>query len=73
MYVEMSKDAQGVAEETEKIVLSGASGMLGTALRAGLTSDRRHVLQLVTADSARSGRIVLGSEGGFADPGFDRA
>jgi hypothetical protein len=47
MYVEMSKDAQGVAEESEKIVLSGASGMLGTALRAGLTSDRRHVLQLV--------------------------
>src|SRR5579872_496057 len=47
MYVEMSKDPQRVVERPDKIVISGASGMLGAALRSRLSADGRSVLRLV--------------------------
>ena len=47
MYVEMSKDRDGVVGQPSKIVLSGASGMLGTALRRRLEALRVPIVQLV--------------------------
>jgi uncharacterized protein (TIGR01777 family) len=47
MYVEMSKDMDGVVGQPAKIVLSGVSGMLGTALRGKLAVYGASVVQLV--------------------------
>ncbi len=47
MYVEMSKDPQRVVERPDKIVISGASGMLGAALRTRLLADGRSIFRLV--------------------------
>ncbi len=56
MYVQMSKDRRRVAEPGGNIVLSGASGMLGTALRQRLTAAGWPVLQLVRGGSSDQGR-----------------
>jgi uncharacterized protein (TIGR01777 family) len=47
MHVQMSKDPDGVVGQTSKIVLSGASGMLGTSLRRRLGALRAPIVQLV--------------------------
>ncbi len=47
MYVEMSKDPQRVVELPDKIVISGASGMLGNALVSRLEAERVSVLRFV--------------------------
>ena len=47
MYVQMSKDGDGVVGNPAKIVLSGVSGMLGTALRGKLAVRGASVVQLV--------------------------
>jgi uncharacterized protein (TIGR01777 family) len=47
MYVEMSKDPQRVVEAADKIVISGASGMLGAALVSRLAAQSTPVVQLV--------------------------
>lgn len=47
MYVEMSKYRERVVETSEKIVLSGSSGMLGSALGSRLIEQGRAVVQLV--------------------------
>jgi uncharacterized protein (TIGR01777 family) len=47
MHVEMSKDRDGVVGQPSKMVLSGASGMLGTALRQRLEALPAPIVQLV--------------------------
>ena len=47
MYVQMIKMRDGVVGQPSKIVLSGASGMLGTALRQKLAASGASVVQLV--------------------------
>ena len=47
MYVEMIKTMDGVVGQPGKIVLSGASGMVGTALRRRLAARGASVVQLV--------------------------
>ncbi len=47
MYVEMIKKHDGVVGQPAKIVLSGASGMLGSALRQRLGARGTSVVQLV--------------------------
>jgi len=47
MYVEMIKTMDGVVGQPGKIVLSGASGMIGTALRRRLAAHGASVVQLV--------------------------
>jgi uncharacterized protein len=62
MYVEMSKDPQWVVEAPDKIVISGASGMLGGALRRRLLADGRPVLQLVRHPAPGPGQLAWNPE-----------
>jgi len=57
MHVQMSKDPDGVVGQTSKIVLSGASGMLGTALRQRLGALRAPIVQLVRGASGKVGQV----------------
>lgn len=57
MYVQMSKDGDGVVEQPSKIVLSGASGMLGTALRRRLEALRVPIVQLVRGAPRGDGQV----------------
>jgi len=47
MIVQMNKDSDSVAAISNKIIVSGASGMLGSALRRRLVANGQSVLQLV--------------------------
>jgi hypothetical protein len=58
MYVEMIKNPGGVVGQPGKIVLSGASGMLGTALQQRLAALRTPVLQLVRGAPRKEGQLV---------------
>lgn len=58
MYVEMIKGPSRVAEASDKIVISGASGMLGTALRRRLTDEGAPVLQLVRHPARSEGELT---------------
>ncbi|HEX3892252.1 MAG TPA: TIGR01777 family oxidoreductase [Terracidiphilus sp.] len=57
MYVEMSKDQQGVAEGSDKIILSGGSGMVGMAVRTRLESSGTSVLRLVRRASGEPNEV----------------
>jgi hypothetical protein len=57
MYVQMSKDGDGVVGQPSKIVLSGASGMLGTALRRRLEALRVPIVQLVRGAPRGDGQV----------------
>lgn len=57
MIVQMSKDSDSVAEQSNKIVLSGASGMLGAALRRCLAQRGMPVLQLVRRTPAEKNEL----------------
>jgi hypothetical protein len=54
-----------MSEETYKVVLSGASGMLGTALRRALSARQTPALQLVRGTPASSSQLAWNPE---ADP-----
>jgi uncharacterized protein (TIGR01777 family) len=58
MPVQMSESSSGVVEPLKKIVVSGASGMLGTALREKLATQNRSVLQLVRSTGHAPGRLA---------------
>ncbi len=64
MVVKMSKDKDGVVEQPGKIVLSGASGMLGTALLGALRVRGTPLVRLVRTQirgeaTAESGQSML--------------
>jgi uncharacterized protein (TIGR01777 family) len=71
MIVQMGKDAGSVAEQRNKIVISGASGMLGSALRSRLAERGAEVLQLVRRGAAVDGELAWdpGAHVPVADPG----
>jgi len=58
MYVEMIKTRDGVVGQPGKIVLSGASGMLGTALRQRLAARGTSVVQLVRGATRRKEQVA---------------
>lgn len=58
MSVQMSKDTDSVAVQSNKIVLSGASGMLGAALQSRLVERGTPVLQLVRRTPATSTELT---------------
>src|ERR1700743_871695 len=58
MYVEMSKDLSRVVGAETKIALSGASGMVGGALREWLYARGAHVLSLVRGSNSGPSRIA---------------
>jgi len=53
----MNKNTDGVVGQASKIVLSGASGMLGTALRQRLGALQVPVVQLVRGAPGKNGQI----------------
>jgi hypothetical protein len=66
----MSKDPDGVVGQTSKIVLSGASGMLGMALRRRLGELRVPIVQLVRGAPSKDGQVSWNPEAtpAIADP-----
>ncbi|MGO9937276.1 MAG: TIGR01777 family oxidoreductase [Terracidiphilus sp.] len=58
MYVEMSKDPDGVVGQPGKIALSGASGMLGATLRRRLATREARVMQLVRGKPEGAGQLT---------------
>jgi uncharacterized protein (TIGR01777 family) len=58
MYVEMSKNLFGVVEAMAKIALSGASGMLGSALRKRWNARGVQVLHLVRKQDGLPEHVV---------------
>jgi uncharacterized protein len=57
MHVEMIKTMDGVVGQPSKIVLSGASGMLGTALRQRLGALQVPIVQLVRGAPGEDGQV----------------
>jgi hypothetical protein len=57
MHVQMSKDPDGVVGQTSRIVLSGASGMLGTALRERLGALGVPIVQLMRGAPGKEGQV----------------
>jgi uncharacterized protein (TIGR01777 family) len=68
--MEMSEDPQRVVETSSKIVVSGGSGLLGTALRRRLAERGMPVLQLVRRNAVGDGELAWNPSGSgvIADP-----